>query len=601
MSGSVQGSRLALRASIDCFRYHADGPVVLSDIDLEFQAGELVVVAGPSGSGKSTLALALAGLVPRRIGGHLNGRVTLQAGPGAPVDLAGLELYEAAQHVGITFQNPEYQLIQYQVAAEVAFGPENLGLPHDEVVRRVHASLAAVHAGDLAELAVGSLSGGQKQRVAIAAALAMSPPILILDEPTSDLDPVGTEQVLGILRELSHERGHGVILVEHKLDEAVRYADRVILITGGRVAVDDHPRRAFTPTARWHAAGVRPPELVTLAELVPEAFTEGVALTVEEAAQALVDAGIRLAADKRVPVPAAAPPAGSREGSRDAARAAAPAMEARGLSVSYKQKRALADVSLRVAEGEWVALIGANGSGKTTLGAALMGFATPDSGTATCFGEPVQFGRIPKQADRLGYLFQNVDDMLFNSSVAAELEFTAHHHVPAGRDAPAAAEVASLIGLAGQAAAHPYNLSGGERQRLGLGALLTRAPRGLILDEPTTGLDEVHAEALFDLLARVRTALGSLTCLLITHDMRLVARFADRVVALRDGQVVLDTTPPRAFARTELLERCGVRPPPIAALHSRLDHGADEVAVHPGELVSLLDRNYRRELHAALS
>ena len=257
-------------------------------------------------------------------------------------------------------------------------------------------------------------------------------------------------------------------------------------------------------------------------------------------------------------------------------------------------------MSLRVAAGEWVALVGANGSGKTTLGAALMGFITPERGSASCFGEPVRFGRIRKQADRVGYLFQNVDDMLFSVSVGAELDFTARHGVPSGRDAPSAAEVAALIGLSGHAGRHPYNLSGGERQRLALGALLTRAPCALILDEPTTGLDEVHAEALFDLLTRVRTALGSLTCLLITHDMRLVARFADRVIALRRGEVVLDTTPPRAFAQAELLEGCGVRPAPISALHSRIAPGAEAVAVDPGELAGLLGQDRERSLHAAL-
>jgi energy-coupling factor transport system ATP-binding protein len=590
-----KSGRFELRAAISSFRYHEQGPAVLTGVELSFGPGEMVVIAGPSGSGKSTLALALAGLVPGRVGGCLDGQVTLHSGTGVALDLTSLPLHEAAQHVGITFQNPEYQLIQYQVAAEVAFGPENLGLPHEEVVARVHGTLAAVRADDLAQEAISSLSGGQKQRVAIAAALAMAPPLLVLDEPTSDLDPVGTQQVMEILHELSHTRGHGVVLVEHKLDEVVRYADRVILVDGGRVLIDEHPRRAFLPTARWHAAGVRPPELVTLAELVPGPFTAGAPLSVEAAAAALADARLVLTDALGAQVETVSPAPAAR-----ATPSGPPAFEAHGLRVSYKGKVALADLSLRVAQGEWLALIGANGSGKTTLGATLMGFLTPDAGRASCFGEPVRFGRIAKQADRVGYLFQNVDDMLFGASVAAELEFTARHGVPAGHDAPSAAEVAALIGLADRGAAHPYNLSGGERQRLALGALLTRAPRALILDEPTTGLDELHAEALFDLLARVRTALGSLTCVLITHDMRLVARFADRVVALRAGEIVLDTTPRRAFAQAALLESCGVRPPAIAALHGRLDPEAEEVAVGAHELLSLLATTRERTMHAAL-
>jgi energy-coupling factor transporter ATP-binding protein EcfA2 len=563
-----------LHAVIDEFSYEPGRPV-LHGIDLTVRTGEFVVIAGPSGSGKSTLALALAGLVPHRVRGYLRGGVSWRASGAAPLDLTGLPLHEAAQHIGITFQNPEYQLIQYRVDAEVAFGPENLGLPHEEVVARVRDSLRTVGALPLAESAIASLSGGQKQRVAIAAALAMAPPLLVLDEPTSDLDPVGTDEVLQVLQKLCHEHGRGVVVVEHKLDEVAPYADRIILVDGGQVVIDAPPRRAFASTARWRQAGVRPPELAVLRELLPQRFGAEVPLTVAEAAAGL--AGLPTAADFPVPEP----PATSTS-------AGPAAMEVASVSVSFSEKKALSDVSMRVNEGEWLAVIGANGSGKTTLGSVLMGFTRPDSGTATCFELPVAAGRIPRQARKVGYLFQNVDDMLFCETVAAELEFTMRHKVPAPADAPQAAEVASLIGLGDRMGAHPYALSGGERQRLALGALLTRAPRGLILDEPTTGLDEAHATALFDLLTRVRSSLGSLSCLLITHDMRLVARFADRVVALRQGKIVLDAPPRRAFAQPDLLASCGVRPPTIARLHAQLAECPPEVAISAREFAALI-------------
>jgi energy-coupling factor transporter ATP-binding protein EcfA2 len=576
-----------LRAVIESFGYEPGGRPVLADIDLSVRTGELVVVAGPSGSGKSTLAAALAGLIPQRIGGIFRGRVTWEEPGGRPVDLTSLPLHEAAQHVGITFQNPEYQLIQYQVDAEVAFGPENLGLPHDEVVARVHQALDLTGIRALASAGIATLSGGQKQRVAIAAALAMAPPMLVLDEPTSDLDPVGTGEVLAVLHRLSHQSGRGVVVVEHKLDEAARYADRVVLLVDGRVVLDDHPRRAFMPTDRWRLAGVRPPELVSIAEELPGWFGSDVPLTVDEAAAHLE--GRQLGRLQPSPAPdqsaGGCPAAGPGPG---VGHDASSAFEAAGLSVLFKGQPALREVSIRVAVGEWVAVVGANGSGKSTLAATLMGFVPPDSGTVRCFGRPVRPGRIPPQAELAGYLFQNVDDMLFSETVAAELRFTATHRLPAASEAPVPEQIAALIGLAQRMDAHPYAISGGERQRLALGALLTRAPRGLILDEPTTGLDEAHATALFDLLASVRTSLGELTCLLITHDMRLVARFADRVIALRDGAVVLDDTPRRAFAQPELLLSCGVLPPPVSVLHCLLDAEAGEVALNPAELLALL-------------
>ncbi len=624
-----------LRAVVDEFCYGDSETPVLAGVDLSVRTGELVVVAGPSGSGKSTLALALAGLIPGRIGGRFRGAVTFQPDGGSAVDLGDLPLHVAAQHVGIVFQNPEYQLIQYQVDAEVAFGPENLALDHAEVVDRVARSLELTGVGGLASAAISSLSGGQKQRVAIAAALAMQPPMLVLDEPTSDLDPVGTEEVLAVLSALRMGGGCGVVVVEHKLDEVARHADRIVLVVGGRVVLDEPPRVAFLPSAPWREAGVRPPELALLAEVLPRAFRPEAApielrnaaapsarlaepppdgarldtradgarldtppveipgaspelaaqevgarsapLTVEEAAARLRSAGLLATR-----LPLASP------GAPDAARGDHAAFEVADVEVAFKDKLVLRGVDLRVEEGEGVALVGANGSGKTTLGSVLMGFVEPRRGSAACFGRPVEFGRIPRQAEHVGYLFQNVDDMLFTETVAAELDFTRKNRVAAGPGAPTPGEVAELIGLSGRLGAHPYELSGGERQRLALGALLTRAPRGLILDEPTTGLDEAHAMALFELLSRVRESLGALSCLLITHDMRLVARFADRVVALRDGRVVLDAPPCEAFAALELLESSGVRPPAVSRLHASIEDRPPAVALGVDELAAAI-------------
>jgi len=606
-----------LRAVVDEFCYGDSEVPALAGVDLSVRTGELVVVAGPSGSGKSTLALALAGLIPGRIGGRFRGSVTFQPDGGPAADLGELPLHVAAQHVGMVFQNPEYQLIQYQVDAEVAFGPENLALDHAEVVDRVARSLELTGAGGLASAAISSLSGGQKQRVAIAAALAMQPPMLVLDEPTSDLDPVGTEEVLAVLSALREGGGCGVVVVEHKLDEVACHADRIVLVVGGRVVLDEPPGLAFLPSAPWREAGVRPPELALLAEALPSALradtaasalvlasgagrcptetppfgsiggsaepsppkaaTCSVPLTVEEAAARLEDAGL-LAGRLRLE------PAGTRSRPRGGQAA----FEAREVEVAFKEELVLRGVDLRVEEGEWVALVGANGSGKTTLGSVLMGFVEPRRGSAACFGRPVEFGRIPRQAEQVGYLFQNVDDMLFTETVAAELDFTRKHRVAAGSGAPTPSEVAALIGLSERLGAHPYELSGGERQRLALGALLTRAPRGLILDEPTTGLDEAHSMALFELLSRVRESLGALSCLLITHDMRLVARFASRVVALRDGRVVLDAPPCEAFAALELLESCGVRPPAVSRLHARIEDRPPAVALGVEELASAI-------------
>ena len=588
---ALDSASCTLTANVAEFVYESslDRPT-LSSIDLEVRSGEFVVVVGPSGSGKSTLALVLAGVIPQRVSGaHFEGTVQLCRYGMEPINLSEVPLHQASQHVGVVFQNPEFQLIQYQVDAEVAFGPENLGLPRDEIVRRVHDSLSLAGVLEIASSPINGLSGGQKQRVAIAAALAMKPSMLVLDEPTSDLDPLGTRKVFEALQHLCHERGLGVIIVEHKLDEVAHYADRVILMSDGRVLIDDTPAKVFLPTSTLSSLGVRPPELAKLYEGSPVSIQrEGLALSVDDAVKNYDRVTFRSSVCASVgedSVSAIEDLKKSVQSGDEAVRQTA--IELIDVTVRFKDKIALDQTSLKVAEGEWLALIGANGSGKSTAGAVVMGFTKPDTGSARIWGEKVVFGKIPLQARRLGYLFQNVDEMLFCETVREELEFSRKSGVEVPSDALSVEEIAEFIGLADRLEAHPYQLSGGERQRLGLGALLTRSPRGLILDEPTTGLDEEHATALFELLSFLRSSTRRISCVLITHDMTLVSRFADRVAVMKEGKVVVDGHPNKVFADTELLRSCGLYPPTIADLHRELVKGRlNEVFVTAEEFLA---------------
>jgi len=233
-------------------------------VDLAIRPGELVLITGASGCGKSTLALALAGLIPARVQGELRGAVRFGG-----THLSGLAPHDAAQHVGLVFQNPNLQLINMTVQSEVAFGPENLALPTSEIAARVDWALAVTQLERLREATVLTLSGGQKQRTAIAATLAMRPRVLVLDEPLSDLDPVGAQEVLGTLRLLAREHGTGVVVIEHRVDEVVPWADRIVLMHDGRIIMDRPPRGAWDDPAPWTATGVGIPDVVQLARAVP--------------------------------------------------------------------------------------------------------------------------------------------------------------------------------------------------------------------------------------------------------------------------------------------------------------------------------------------
>ena len=545
------------------FAYLGAARAALRHVHIGVAAGEVVLVTGASGCGKSTLALVLCGLIPGRVHGELRGQVTFGGRP-----LSGLPPHEASQLVGMVFQNPNVQLISQTVQSEVAFGPENLALPQAEIARRVDWCLQVTGMDRMRTATTVTLSGGQKQRTAIAATLAMQPRVLVLDEPLSDLDPVGAQEVLGTLRRLARDEGTGVVIIEHRVDEVAPWADRVVLMDGGRVVLDQPPRMAWADRAPWHATGVGIPDMAALAHALPEAFAGQLPLSVEEAAAALSGSWF---------VPALADAQADRQSELLAGRAAVrqdrdagPAVLSwDGVSVAFDGKRAVDDVSLSVTEGEWVALVGANGSGKSTLTGLTVGLGAPSAGTVRFRGRPVRPGRIFENARHVALLLQAADEMLFSETVRGELEFgTRFRAVPADPVLDVAGAI-EFFGFTGQQQASPWELSQGGRQRLALAAILVGAPGVLVLDEPTTGQDADHKRAFLRLLDRVSERTG-LTIVTITHDIRTVASRASRVILLGAGQVRLDGPARTVLAQTDELARWGVLAPPLARLQAAL-------------------------------
>ena len=576
-----------LHAEDVSFAYVGAVRAALRHVNLAVAPGEVILITGASGCGKSTLALALCGLIPSRVHGELRGRVMFGSAP-----LSGMKPHEASQIVGMVFQNPNLQLINQTVQSEVAFGPENLALPQPEIAARVDWCLDVTGMAGMRTAAVVTLSGGQKQRTAIAATLAMRPRVLVLDEPLSDLDPVGAQEVLATLQRLARDGGTSVIIIEHRVDEVAPWADRVVLMDDGRVVLDQPPRAAWAEPGPWRATGVGIPDVVQLAHAVPEAFGSRLPLSLQEATDAVKDtwfeAALAAAAAERRS--GAGQPAGRRNGrAADAAPAVGggpPVLSWDGVSVEFDGKRAVDDVTLAVNEGEWVALIGANGSGKSTLTGLTVGLGKPSAGVVRFRGQPVRPGKVFDHAAQVALLLQAADDMLFETTVRKELEFGFRFRARPKEPVLDVPEAVEFFGFTGREEDSPWELSQGGRQRLALAALLVGAPGVLVLDEPTTGQDANHMRSFLQLLDRVRARTG-ITIVTVTHDIRGLASRAARVVLLGEGQVRADGPTSQVFAMSGDLIRWGVLAPPLARLQSELlGPAAGDVLLEVDELAS---------------
>ncbi len=564
------------------FSYLDTPEPVLRGIDLAIPSGQFVLLVGPSGCGKSTLALALSGLIPTRIAGDIEGEIYLD-----DKRISKMEINEVSQYIGMVFQNPDNQLIQIDVESEVAFGPENLALPHAEIVERVEQSLAYTRMNLLARQEIFALSGGQKQRVAISATLAMRPSILVLDEPTSDLDPVGTQEVLSVLRTLNKQYGMTIVLIEHKVDEVIPWVDRVLLMNKGRIVVDEPPRNAFDDIPLWDALGVSVPQMVRLARSIPDVFKGTTPLTVDEAYNALATTSLAQYLRER----------NNSIQNMDAVtlnipmqNTAQPVVSWENVGLAYGPKQVLKDISVSVSPEEWVAIIGPNGSGKTSMASLAMGFQLPTSGIVRHNGKPVKAGSISKQAESMAYLFQAADTMLFSSTVEKEFLFSVKNRRKHKDKVLFSVDtLLETVDLVAHRQNNPFQLSHGQRKRLAIGVLLTRYPDVLILDEPTTGQDEGHAHAFLQFLEELRQN-KNFTYIMISHDMQAVAKYATRVVVLREGHIALDGPPENVFAHVDLLAESNILPPPIALLHARLyGEGVGQVALDVPSFLRMLE------------
>ena len=517
------------------FRYPQSDSYVLNNINLEVKKGEFIGLAGKSGCGKSTLLYHLCGIIPHAVNGHKEGKVEVFG-----LDTVKHEIPELSTHVGMVFQNPEVQLFSVTVEDEVAFIAENLNYSVEKIKKCLDFSLDAVGIDDLRERYPFELSGGEKQRVAIASAISVKPEVLVLDEPTSELDSHGTEMVLEVLHRLN-QAGMTIILAEHHLDEVSSYLDRLIIMDDGRIIADDEPRTIFQDRI-FESIGLKPPQTV---EMGLRLGSSKLPLSVDEALDIF----------KTIPVI----PRNivNQMVQSEEIVEIDEIVEIKDLNFLYGDKKVLYDVNLSVNKGEMVGLLGPNGSGKTTLALLMMGLLKPNQGSVRVNGLDPQKDR-KKLVQRVGFLFQNPEHQLFCDSVYSELSYGFE-----GEEI-VIDEVINRMGLKKFKNNHPLTLSRGERQRVATATALVKKPEIMIIDEPTTGQDWYHVSSFMDLVKKLNQE--GVTIILITHDMRVAAEYCQRLVVMKNGSILLDGDTRSVFSEIDLLREADLKPTPITEI-----------------------------------
>ena len=554
------------------FQYEGSKTFAIRDINLAIAPGEIVLITGPAGSGKTTLCSCINGLVPHYHEGKLSGQVLVRGYDTARARIGGL-----ASLVGMVFQDPESQLVTASVADEVAFGPENLGVPRDEINRRVPEALAATRLPGYDDRDPHSLSGGEQQACVIAAIYAMHPEIYIMDEPLANLDPAGRAQVLKVVVDVAKRRGKTLVVVEHSLEEVLPLVDRLIVLDRGEIVRDG-------PVGEVLAGGDLPrvftrPAIVRLGEklrldplpLTPEGFYR--ALSARYALR-------KAHTNSSKPL--------------ESARGEA-VIEMHGVSFSYDKKYpALDNIDLTIYAGELVAILGRNGSGKTTLVRHIIGLLQPDSGSVSVLGKDVAVTPTHELAQDVGFCFQNPNHQIVSFNVRAEMTFGLRaHNVDPAEYERRIQEALAFVNMLDTIDAEIFDLGKGQKQRLALASVLTLKPRILIIDEPTTGQDPHMTGEIFEIIKRLNDA--GATVLMITHKVDYAAIYAQRAVVMQQGRIAYDGPVRPLISDANLLQENSLDLPATTKLASQLGpHGVAPWLVTVEELEAALEQIVER-------
>ncbi len=577
----------------------------LHDVSLQIRRGTLNILVGPGGSGKSTLCDLFNGVIPHLHGGKLEGEVWVDG-----LKTADAQVKDLSRRVGRVFQDPEIMFAMLYVEDEIAFGPENLRFEVAEIQRIVEELLVQTDLGGHRHNLVWNLSGGQIQKLGLATVLAMRPAMIVLDEPTSNLDPGASRSVHELVRTL-RDAGITVLLVTRELDELLAEADQLLVLADGALVAAGRPRQVLAEHGREmvESLGIWLPETSEIGVALQTAglaHDRPIPITVAETLALLADEGLLTPDNEGVVGPSAdenrnrgfsrsgapreKPAQASRPESRRGILGSAPAstppgaddvlIAARDLRFAYPDgTQALRGVSFEIRRGEWAMIVGRNGAGKSTLARLLVGLNKPQGPGLTLFGRDARSWQVHKLANHIALVFQNPEHQFLTDSVADEIGYSL-----LARGVADPAEVAmrtdillAQLGLSGLRAVHPFALSAGLKRRLGVATMLVGEPELLVVDEPTYGQDRAMTHTLMARMQQIREQ--GVAVVMITHDMRLVQEYAERVLVMSDGLVQYDGPAAGLFAQEDLLARANLRRTMLHDLLSGLEAAGAAPAV----------------------
>lgn len=581
------------------YRYPGTTELALDGVSFTVEKGEFIGIAGENGAGKSSLSQALLGLIPQFYKGAYGGSVTV-----CGMDARSTPVSELCRHVGLVFQNPFNQLsgAKDTVYDEVGYGLQNLGFPPEEIRTRVESVLRCFGIWEYRDRNPFDLSGGQLQRVAICSVLAMKPDVLILDEPTSQLDPEGSEEVFHTVDELT-KMGITIIMIEQKIEKLAGYCDRVLLMHQGHVVDYDTPRKIFSREDLYDL-GVNPPAYTRFARANALVFEDGTlpvthAETLERVKASGADRATLIASLRKMTAgvqienqghnaephldtdrqtadadadtgTAEASASTSRDHASEASGAAEATFQVKDLRFSYvKGREVLHGLNLAL-DHRSTAIIGQNGAGKTTLVRVLKGLLKPDSGEIRYQSENLETKTVAELASRVGYVFQNPDDQIFKYKVLEEVMFGPLNIGMSPQEAEASAHDAlRMVGLDEKAGENPYDLELSDRKMVAIASVLAMNTDVIILDEPTIAQSWNGREKIREII-QAKAAEGKLV-IAILHDMDFVANSFARVIAMAHGEILADGAPAEIFRNHPVLEKAALAAPPLYELLEELE------------------------------